>query len=151
MMILMQGSIFLEGLVPLLPSVYALIKLLLHARFHMFYVAWTKVVIIDEIVNHPSVTMFLGWLQVRPCIWSLKYCDHIIPNQRSVYIEQVGECSNRFRVTSRHRSPTENHSTIYHLPIMCEIPATIVTVHGITCGGWRLQIIPQSITEGLSI
>ena len=60
MLILMQGSIFLEGLVPLLPSVYALIKLLLHARFHMFYVAWTKVVIIDEIVNHPSVTMFLG-------------------------------------------------------------------------------------------
>ena len=108
MLILMQGSIFLEGLVPLLPSVYALIKLLLHARFHMFYVAWTKVVIIDEIVNHPSVTMFLGWLQVRPCICTLEDCNNFISNQCSVCYEQVGEWSNRFRVTSNHRGPTED-------------------------------------------
>ena len=34
---------------------------------------------------------------------------------------------------------------------MCEIISNIGAVHGIACGGWRFQIYPQSITEGLPI
>ena len=38
-----------------------------------------------------------------------------------------------------------------HILIMCERISNIGAVHGITCGGWRFQIDPQSITEGFPI
>ena len=68
MFLLMKASILLKGPVSLLPSVSALSKLLFCASCHVVCVAWTKVVIIYELVAHYSVTVFLGWLQVRPYI-----------------------------------------------------------------------------------
>ena len=147
----MQGSILLKGTVSLLSSLSTTIELPFCASRYVDYIAWNKVLIIDERVSHYSITIFLGWLQVRPCIWSLKYCDHIIPNQRSVCNKLVCEWSNSFNVTSRHRRYTEDWSTRNHLLIICEIIATISAMCGITCSGWKLQIIPQPIIEGLSI
>ena len=34
---------------------------------------------------------------------------------------------------------------------MCEVLASIIDVHRITCGNWIYQIIPQPVPEGLSI
>ena len=48
MMLLIQGSIFSKGLVILLPSVSALVELLLSARRHMAYVSWTQVMVVHE-------------------------------------------------------------------------------------------------------
>ena len=151
MLLLMQGSILLGGLVSILPNVSALIKLLLQASRHAVYVDWTKVVFVYELVFHSSISMFLVWLQIRPKILSLKDCDHIVPNQCSICNVRVGEWSDRFRVTSKRHRTTKDQSTSNHILIMCEILAAITMVHGITCGGWRYQIIHQSITEKLSI
>ena len=95
----MQGSIFLEGPVSILHSVCELSKLLFGASFYMVCDSWTKVVIIDELLTHPSVIIFLGWLHIRPCIFPLENCDHLIPNQRSVSNKRADEWSNSFRVT----------------------------------------------------
>ena len=84
MMLLMQGNIILEGPVSILPSVSALIKLLLRSSCHVVYIAWTQVMIVYEIVADSSITMFLDWLQIRPHILSLKDCVHLVPNQCSV-------------------------------------------------------------------
>ena len=146
----MKVIIPLKGLVYLFPCVSALSNLLLRVSRHMVYAAWAKVVIIYELVDHYSITMFLGWLQISTLIQSLKYCDHIVPNQNSVCNERVGECSNSFRITSKYRGPTDDWCTSNHLLIMCEILSTIGSVRGITSGGWSFQIITQSITEGLS-
>ena len=62
MLLLIQGSIFLEGQVYLLLSVCALSKLIFGAICLMIYVAYTKVLIINELVTHPSAMMFHGWL-----------------------------------------------------------------------------------------
>ena len=79
MLILMQGRIFIEVPVYLLPSVSALSKILLCASRHVVNVAWTKVVIVYEILSHFPITMFLGWLQILPRIKYLNYCNHIFP------------------------------------------------------------------------
>ena len=151
MLLLMQYSIFLEGSVSLFPSVNSLSNLLLHAIRHVVYFSCGKVVIVCELVSHSSITMFIGWLHIRTRILSLKDCDYLVPNQRSVCNERVGERYESFRVTSKHRRPTEDLSTSNHLLILCEILDTISVVHGITCNGWMFQIIHQSITERLSI
>ena len=64
----MQGSIILEGTVYLIPSLCAMSKLIFCDSCHMVDVAWTKILIIYELVAHPSVTIFLGWIQERSCI-----------------------------------------------------------------------------------
>ena len=123
----------------------------LRAIRHVVYVDWTQLSIVYELVAHSSTTVFLGWLQIRPRIRYLKYCNHLVTNQRSVCNERVGELSNSFEVIYKRRRPTEDQSTSDYLPIMCELIATISTVRGITCGDWRYQLIPQFITERLSI
>ena len=65
---LMQGGIILKGPVYFLLSLGALIKILFCARYHIIGVAWAKIMFIGELVTHTYVTMFLGWIQVRPCI-----------------------------------------------------------------------------------
>ena len=59
MLLFMQGSILLKGPVSLLPSVSALSNILLHASLHVFYGAWTQVVIVYKLVAHPYITMFI--------------------------------------------------------------------------------------------
>ena len=108
MLLLMQGSILLEISVSLFPSVSALGDLLLRSICHMVYFAWTQVMVVYAIAAHYSITMLLVWIQIRPRIQSLKYSDHLVPNQRSIYNEQFGEWSDRLRVTSKHLRPTEN-------------------------------------------
>ena len=151
MLILMQGSIFNEGPVSISPSVGALRNLLLCASQHGVYVLWTNIVIVYEILSHPSIMMFLAWIQIRPCIRSLKHYAPILLNNLLVCNKRVGEWSNRFRVTPKRRRPTEDQSMRDHLLIMCEILADISAVNHITCGDWRYQIISQYITERLSI
>ena len=68
MFLLMKASILLKGPVSLLPSVSALINILLHASLHVFYGAWTQVVIVYELVAHSYITMFLVWIRIRPRI-----------------------------------------------------------------------------------
>ena len=34
---------------------------------------------------------------------------------------------------------------------MCEVLTSIIGVHGIICGNWSYQIIPQPVAEGLSV
>ena len=131
----MKVIIPLKGLVYLFPCVSALSNLLLRVSRHMVYAAWAKVVIIYELVDHYSITMFLGWLQISTLIQSLKYCDHIVPNQHSFCNEQLGEWYDSFRVDSKLYRSTEDQSTSNNLLIMCEILATISAVRGITCGG----------------
>ena len=79
-LILIKGSIFIKGPVSLLPSVCAPTKILFGAIYHMIYVAWTKLVIINDLVTHHSVRMFLGWLQIRTCICPLENSNRLIPN-----------------------------------------------------------------------
>ena len=124
----MKVIIPLKGLVYLFPCVSALSNLLLRVSRHMVYAAWAKVVIIYELVDHYSITMFLGWLQISTLIQSLKYCDHIVPNQHSVCNERVGEWYNSFRVASRHHRPTKDQSMSNHILIMCGILSTIIAV-----------------------
>ena len=64
MMLLMQDSIFLEGPVSLFSSLGALSKIILRASLHVVYVAWTKAVVVYDLVAYSSITMFLGWLQI---------------------------------------------------------------------------------------
>ena len=70
-LLLMKGSIFIEGPVSLLPSVYALSKLIFGSSSHMIYVDCTNLVNINELVIHISVTIFLSWIQIRPYICPL--------------------------------------------------------------------------------
>ena len=56
----MQGGIILEVQFYSLPSVGALRNLLVRAICHMIDVAWTKIMVLDELVTHPSITMLLG-------------------------------------------------------------------------------------------
>ena len=147
----MQGSIFLEGPIPLFPSISALGELLLRFIRHVVYVAWTKLMIIYELVAQSSITILLGWLEVFPCVQSLEDCNHIVPNQRFICNEQVSEWSDSFRVSSKNHSPNENRSLSNHLLIMCELLAAITAVRGITYIKCSNKIIPQSVTEGLSI
>ena len=93
----------------------------LRSSCHIIDVDWTKIMVIYDLVIHPSVTIFLGWIQVHTCIWSLKDCDHIIPNKCSVFNERVGEWSKSFRVTSRQQGTAENRPTSDHLLMMVEI------------------------------
>ena len=67
-LLIMQGVILLEVPVYFLPSVGALIKIFLRSSCHMVDVSWTKIMVIYDLVIHPSVTIFLGWIQVRTCI-----------------------------------------------------------------------------------
>ena len=108
MLLLMKGRILLESPIYLLPGVSVLNKLLLCTSRHVVYVALHQVVIVYELVAHYSITMFIDSLQIRPRIRSLKYCDHLVPNKRSVYNERVGEWYDSFRVTSKRRRPTED-------------------------------------------
>ena len=98
-----------------------------------------------------SITMIFIWIEVHPCVRSLEYCNHLVPNQRSINDERVGEWLDIFGVSSKCRRPTEDRSSIDHLLIMCEVISSIIAVNGITCGNWSYQITPQPITEGLSI
>ena len=68
MLLHVKGSILLEGPIYLSPNVSVLSKLLLCASRHVVYVDCTKVVIIYELVDHPSIMMFIEWIQLRPCI-----------------------------------------------------------------------------------
>ena len=98
-----------------------------------------------------SISMLLGWLEVRPCILSLEDRNHLFPNQRYIGDKRISEWIDIFRVGPKHHNPTENQYSIYHLLVMYEVLASIITVRGITCGNWSYQIIPQPVTEGLSI
>ena len=98
MLKLMQGIILLEGLVYIFRSVSALENILLRARQHVVYVAWTQVMVVYELVYHFSITLFLGWIQIRPRKRSLEYCDHLFPNQRSICNERVGEWSDKIPI-----------------------------------------------------
>ena len=108
MLLLMQGSIFIDVSVPLFPSASALDELLLRARHHVVYVAWNQVMVVYELVAQSSVTMLLGWLEVHPHVRYLKYYDHFVPNQLSICNEQVVEWSDSSRVSPKHRRPTKN-------------------------------------------
>ena len=90
-------------------------------------------------------------LQVRPWIWSFKYWYHLIPNQRYVCNERVGEWSNNFRVTSIQYKTADNRSTWDQFLTMVEILYAISVVCGITCGGWKFHIIPKSVTDRFTI
>ena len=48
MLLLVQGSIFIKGTIPLLPSVTKLRDLLLCSRYHVIYVAGDQVMIVTE-------------------------------------------------------------------------------------------------------
>ena len=104
-----------------------------------------------DLVTQYSIMILLGWLLIRPRVRSMEYFDHLVPNQHSICNERVGEWSNSFRVRFKHHRPTENLYSSNHLPIICKVLDTISTVRGITCGNWSYQIIPQSVTERLSI
>ena len=67
-LLLMQGIILIECPLSVIPSVCELGKLLYLSICHMVDVYWTKIMIIYEIITPPYVTIFIGWLQVRPCI-----------------------------------------------------------------------------------
>ena len=104
------------------------------------------------IVNDPEsqspITMLLIQLEVRPCVWYLEYCNHLVPNQCSFGNEKVCECTDFFRVSSKHCRPTENRSSINHLLIVCKLISSISVVRGITCGNRSYQIIPQKYLRG---
>ena len=150
-MVLLQGSIFIKGPIPLIPSVTSLGKLLLRTSFHVVYIAGAQVIIVNEPESQSPITVLLSWLEVGLCVRSLEYCNHVLPNQRSVRNERVGEWTNLSRVSSKRLSPTENQSLSNHLLIVCTLLASISVVHGITCGNRRYQIHHQPIAEGLSI
>ena len=95
--------------------------------------------------------MLLRLIKVRPCVQSLEYCNHLVPNQRSVSNERVSEWTDFFRVGSKHRRPTENKSSRDNLIIGCKLITSISTVRGIICGNRSYQILPQPISEGLYI
>ena len=151
MMLLTQGRIFLEGPVYPFSSVSSLSQLLLCASRHVVFISCTKVVIIYEFLAYSSIMMFLGWIKICPSIQPLIDCNNLVPNKSSICNARVGEWSDRIRVTSKHHWSTEYRSTSNNLLIRCEILPTISPVHGITCGIWRFQIIPQYITERLFI
>ena len=102
----MQGSIFFKGLIPLLPSVTALGELLLRTIRHVIDVVGDQLIIVNDPESQFPITMLLIWLKVRLCIPSLEDCNHIVPNKRSIGNERVGEWTDFFRVSSKHRSPT---------------------------------------------
>ena len=107
-MFLVQGSIFLKGPIPLFLSVTALGKLLIRAILHVIYVSRTLVMIVNEAEYQSPITVLLRWLEVRAYVRYLEYSNHLFINQRSVGNEIVGEWTYFFRVSSKHRSPTEN-------------------------------------------
>ena len=142
MLFLVQGSIFLKGPIPLFPSVSTLGDILLCASRHVVYVTCTQVMVVYEPEAQSSITILLICLEVRTCVQSLEYFNHLVPNKRSIGDEIVGEWADIFRISSKNRSPTENRSSSDHLIIMCEVLASIIPVLGITYGSWRYQIIP---------
>ena len=107
------------------------------------------------VVNDPeyqsSIMMLLSWLEVHPCVRSLEYCNHLIPNQRSSGDERVSDWNDIFRVSSKQRIPTENRYLSDNILIMCEVLASIIAVSGITYGNRRYQVITQPAAEGFSI
>ena len=151
MLFLVQGSIFLKGQITIFPSVSALGKLLLLVIRHVVYVAWTQVMVVYYTDAQSSITMLLIWIEVCPCVRSMEDLNHLVPNQRSIGDERVGEWTDIFRVSYKHRMHTENLSSIDHLLIMCEVLASITAVRRITCANWSYQNIPQPVTEGLYI
>ena len=136
---------------PFLPSVPALGDILLCASRHVIYVFGNQVMVVNDPESQSPITMLLSWLEVRPCVRYLEDFNHLVPNQRYVSNERVGEWTNFFRVSSKHRMPTENRSPRNYILIVCKVLASISTVHGVTCGNRSYQIIPQPIAEGLSI
>ena len=60
MLLLMRGSILLAGPVSLIYSLISLRNILLGTSCHVFYVAWTQVIIVYKLVAHSSITIFLG-------------------------------------------------------------------------------------------
>ena len=93
MLLLVQGSIFLKGSIPSLPSVTALGELLLHAIHHVVYVAGTQLMVVNDPESQYTIMVLLSWIEACPCIQSLEDCNHIFPNQRSIGNERVGEWS----------------------------------------------------------
>ena len=81
--------------------------------------------------SQSSISILLGWLEVRPCILSLEDRNHLFPNQRYIGDKRISEWIDIFRVGSKHHNPTENQYSIYHLLIMYEVLASIITVRGI--------------------
>ena len=147
----MQGSILLEVPVSLFPSVRLLRNIFLRASRHVVYVAWTQVMVVYELVSYYFITIFLSWIQICPHILYLKDSEHLVPNKHSIYDERFGEWSDKFRVTSKPRWPTEDQSTSNHFLIICEVLANISAVCGITCINWSYKIITQSITDRFPI
>ena len=84
MLLLMKGNIFIEGKFYFLPSVSALRKLLLCAIIHMVYVAWTKVVIIYELLAHYSITIFLA---------GFRYVQESDPQNIATVLSQISALS----------------------------------------------------------
>ena len=151
LMFLLQGSIFFKGPILLLPSVTALVELLLRTSRHVIDVAGTQVMILNYHDSQSLITMLLIRFKVPPCVQSLEDCKYLVSNQRSVGNERVGECTNFFRVISKLCRPTENRSSSDHLLIMCKLLASISAVLGIMYDNQSYQILPQPIAEGLSI
>ena len=151
MLLLVQGVIFFKVTIPLLPSVTELGDLILHTSCHVINVAGAQEIILNDPESQSPITILLIRFKVRPCVQSLEDCYHIVPNQRLVGSERVVECTNFFRVSSKHPMPTENLSSINHLLIVCKVIASISGVSGIMCGNRSYQILPQPISEGFSI
>ena len=107
--------------------------------------------VVYEPKSQSYITMLLRRIEIRPCALSLKDCNHILLNQRCISYERVGEWTDIFKVSPKHRRPTENHSLSNNLLIMCEVFTSIIAVHGIIWGNWIYQIIPQPVSEGISI
>ena len=150
-MFLLQGSILFKGPIPLLPSVTALVELLLRTSRHVINVAGYQVIIVNDPEFQSPITMLLRRLKVCPCVRSLEDCNYLVPYQKSIGNEKVSECTYFFRVSFKHRMPTENSSRRNHLFVVCKVLAYITVVCGIICVNQSYQIIPQLIDDGLSI
>ena len=130
MLFLGKGRIFLKGTIYISPSVGELDELLLRAIYHVIYVAWTQVMVVYEPESQSSITMILSWLEVCTCIVSLEDCNHLSPNQRSIGDERVGEWTDIFRVSSKHRRTTNNLFSSNNILIMCKVIAYIISYVG---------------------
>ena len=87
----LQVSIFFKGPIPLLPSVTSLGELLLRTSRHVIDITGDQVTIVNEPESQYTITMLLIRIEVRPCVRSLEDFNHLVPNQRSVGDERVGE------------------------------------------------------------
>ena len=107
--------------------------------------------IVNEPESQSSITIILIWLEVRPCLISLEDCNLLVPNQHYVGNERVSEWADFFRVSSKHRRPTNILSSRNHPLTARKVLSSISAVRGKVFGNWSYQVTPQPVAKGLSI